>query len=392
MKPRAKAAAVAKRRTAATGLAEPLQQIDRTWVLQRGRRLAYFAGCDYFRLASHPAVLCTLHEAVDEFGLNVAASRKTTGHHALYTRLEEDLAEFFGVEGALLISNGYMTSLAVAQALAGEFTHALIDERAHGCLQDAARILGCPVRHFRHRDVPSAVHAAQQCGPLAKLLILTDGLYSHSGEVAPLDQYLRQLPRSARFLLDDAHGAGTIGETGRGTLEFLGVPDRRIIRTITLSKAFGVYGGAILGSRSLVDKIIARSQIFVGNTPLPLPLAAAARTALKLLRTNSRFRHRLINNTRRIKAALAEAGLPGHDGPGPIVAILPRDSSEAGRLSQSLLAAGIHPPLIRYPGGPAEGYFRFVISSEHTEQQLAGLGKVLSGHRRSPTRHGTKAR
>jgi len=111
------------------GLAEPLQQVDRTCVLLRGRKLSYFAGCDYFRLSSHSDVLRALREGVDRFGLNVSASRKTTGNHALYGKLEAKLAEFFSVEAAVLISNGYMTNLAVAQALAGEFTHALIDER-----------------------------------------------------------------------------------------------------------------------------------------------------------------------------------------------------------------------------------------------------------------------
>src|SRR6185436_19832805 len=138
------------------GLAEPLQQIDRTYVLHRGRRLSYFAGCDYFRLSSHPEVLRALRDGLDRFGLNVSASRKTTGNHALYGQLEHKLAEFFGVEAAVLVSNGYMTNLAVAQALAGEFTHALIDERSHGCLFDAAKLLDCSLLSFKHRDPASA--------------------------------------------------------------------------------------------------------------------------------------------------------------------------------------------------------------------------------------------
>ena len=245
----------------ADGLAEPLQQIDRTHVLHRGRKLSYFAGCDYFRLSSHPEVLRALREGLDRFGLNVAASRKTTGNHALYGQLEQKLAEFFGVEAAVLISNGYMTNLAVAQALAGEFTHALIDERAHGSLLDAAKLLDCPVRTFKHRDPASAANAAREVGRKAKLVLLTDGLFSHSGEMAPLDQYLQLLPANTTLLVDDAHGVGTLGKTGRGTAEFLGVPGRRLIRTITLSKAFGVYGGAVIGSYAVRKKIVARSRL-----------------------------------------------------------------------------------------------------------------------------------
>src|SRR5690606_9263144 len=118
-------------------LPEPLQQIDRTYVRAGKRRLSYFAGCDYFRLASHPKVLRALNEGVKKNGLNVAASRMTTGNHELYGKLEKALAQFFGSESALIVSNGYVTNLIVAQALAGEFSHVVMDEKAHPSLLDA---------------------------------------------------------------------------------------------------------------------------------------------------------------------------------------------------------------------------------------------------------------
>jgi len=361
-------------------LSEPLQQVDRTFVLHRGRKLAYFAGCDYFRLASHPAVVSAVHEGLDRFGLNVAASRKTTGNHRLYGELETELVRYFHVEAAVLVSNGYMTNLAVTQALAGEFTHALIDERSHGCLGDAGKLLGCPVVQFRHRDSASAAQAARRCGKRSRLLLLTDGLFSHSGEVAPLKEYLRELPASATLLVDDAHAAGVLGKTGRGTVEYLGVPTERIIQTITLSKALGVYGGAVLGSTPLRNKIIARSRLFVGNTPLPLPLVCGALAALEILRANPQLRRRLAVNTNYVKAALQEAGLPMNGGPGPIIPIIPSDARAATRIKSELLKAGIHPPLINYLGGPSDAYFRFVFSSEHTTEQLDALVAVLREH------------
>jgi 7-keto-8-aminopelargonate synthetase-like enzyme len=359
-------------------LAEPLQQIDRTFVLRRGRKLAYFAGCDYFRLASHPKVLQAVHEGLERFGLNVAASRKTTGNHVLYGRLEQSIARFFDVEAAVLISNGYMANSAATQALNGESDLALIDERSHGSLLDASKLLDCPVRPFKHRDPESARQAARSTGRRARILLLTDGLYSHSGEVAPLNAYLRFLPANARLLVDDAHGAGTLGGHGRGTTELLGVSDDRLIRTITLSKAFGVYGGAVIGPQMVREKIIARSRVFVGNTPLPLPLAFAALVALEVFRGDASLRHRLASNTRRIKTALREAGFAINDGPGPIIPFIPTNAREAARLEKKLSEAGIHPPLIHYPGGPAGGYFRFVICSEHTAGQIDGLIQVLS--------------
>jgi 7-keto-8-aminopelargonate synthetase-like enzyme len=358
-------------------LAEPLQQIDRTFVLHRGRKLSYFAGCDYFRLSSHPAVLAAFRKGVENFGLNVSASRRTTGNHLLYEELEHRLASFFGVEASVFVSNGYSTNLAVAQALAGRFTHALADERAHLSQLDAMRMLGIKTEFFRHRDPQQAALAAHRMGRSAKVLLLTDGLFSHSGQVAPLDEYLRLLPKKVTLLVDDAHGAGTIGKTGRGTPEFLGVTTRRIIQTVTLSKAFGVYGGAVLGSRKLCEKIAAHSRIFTGNTPLPLPLANAALASLKILRADHSLRRRLALNTSRVKGALAEAGCTLPHGPGPIVPIIPRNARERAVLQRRLLAADIHPPFIRYPGGNPHGYFRFVISSEHTTAQLDALIAAL---------------
>lgn len=362
-------------------LAEPLQQLDRTFVLHRGRKLAYFAGCDYFRLSSRPEILQALTHGLDQFGLNVAASRKTTGNHPLYGQLEDELARFAAMPAALLVSNGYITNLAVAQALAGTFTHALIDQRAHGSLQDAAQMLGCPVIFFPHRDSASAAHLSRRLGSRAKIVLLTDGLFSHSGEVAPLDAYLRDSPPRTTLLVDDAHAFGVLGKTGRGTAEFLGLPaSPRLIQTVTLSKSLGTYGGAILGTQELRERIITRSRLFVGNTPLPLPLTAAALTALGLLRGEPNLRRRLHFNASYVKAALREAGLSINDGPGPIIPIQPRSASDVTRLKRTLLKADIHPPYINYLGGPKDGYFRFVISSEHTAAQLDTLVKVLTRH------------
>ena len=356
---------------------EPLQQIDRTCVRFRHRRLAYFSGCDYFRLASHPRVIAALHAGVKKFGLNVAASRLTTGNHLLYTRLETELADFFAAESATLVSNGYVSNLVAAQALAGNFSHALIDDDTHASVSDAARLLDCPVLQFKSRDVDALAAAVQRCGPGSKLLVLTDGMFSRDGSAAPLAQYLKILPKDALILVDDAHGAGVLGRTGKGTVEHAGVSRRQIIQTVTLSKSFGAYGGAILGTARLRQRIMDRSHIFVGGTPLPLPLANAALAGVRILKATPSLRRRLLENATYVKAALRESGLPLAETPGPIVPVFPQRPSESARLQRALFAAGIYPPFIKYPGGPPNGYFRFVISSEHTRPQLDALLKVL---------------
>ncbi len=390
--PTQRAPAIRLPRTA-DGLAAPLQQVDRTHVLDHGRKLVYLAGCDYFRLASHPQVLAAIQRGLDEFGLNVAASRRTTGNHRLYETLEAAAAGFFHVEAASLISSGYQSNLCVAQALAGEFTHAVLDERAHGSLQDAAQLLGVAIRAFRHLDPADAKRAIKGCGARARIVLLTDGLQAHSGEIAPLADYLSLLPRTGRLWVDDAHGAGVLGRHGRGTLEYLGVDranDGRVIQTTTLSKAFGAYGGLVLGSRALRRQIVERSRIFVGNTPLPLPLAAGALKAMEMVRAHASLRRRLTFNTAYVRAALREAGVTVNDGPGPIIPIHPRSAGEAEKLCRALRRAGIHPPLIQYQGGLGSTYFRFALSSEHDGEQLertvnAIIRTLRAGVRPSPT-------
>ena len=253
---------------------EPLQPAGRNHVLLRGRKLLHFSGCDYFRLASHPVVQQAAADGLKTLGLNVAASRLTTGHHPIYEKLESALAQFFGAPDALLLPGGYQTSTVVAQALAGEFTHAFLDERAHSALRDAAMHLNCAVVPFLHRDAASLKRLIRSVGLKARILLLTDGMFAHDGSAAPLRDYLKVLPRTAKLLVDDAHGAGVLGAKGQGTLEHEGVGRSRIIQCVTLSKAFGVYGGAVLGSGTLRGKILSRSRAFIGCTPLPLPLAA----------------------------------------------------------------------------------------------------------------------
>ena len=156
-------------------------------------------------------------------------------------------------------------------SLAGQFSHALIDERAHVALRDAARFLDCPVLKFKHRNVDDFAGTLRLCGRGARPIVLTDGMFPHDGSIAPLGAYLKLLPRDGLPLVDDAHGAGTLGRTGKGTIELENVSRECVIQCVTLSKAFGVYGGAVLCSRAMRQRIVERSHIFVGRRGRPSP-------------------------------------------------------------------------------------------------------------------------
>jgi 7-keto-8-aminopelargonate synthetase-like enzyme len=361
---------------------EPLQQLDRTCVRWRGRKLSCFSGCDYFRLTSHPAVLDAARSALKTYGLNVAASRMTTGNHRIYGLLESALADFFGAADALLLPDGYLTGIAVVQALAGTCSHALVDQKAHPALLDAAQLLDCPVLKFGHRDAAELERALTRCGPLARPVVFTDGMFAHDGSIAPLKACLQLLPADGLMIVDDAHGAGVLGRTGKGALEAEGVDRRRIIQCITLSKAFGAYGGAVLGTPTLRRRILTRSRLFIGSTPLPPPLANAALTAVKTLKSDKSLRRRLFQNSNYVKSALRYAGLEIPATPGPIIPLHVAGEAGVAQLKRRLLAAGIYPPFLKYPGGPTNGCFRFVISSEHSRAQLDALIEVLTQRRR----------
>jgi 8-amino-7-oxononanoate synthase len=355
---------------------EPLQQVDRTYVRYKGQRLSYFAGCDYFRLSWHPDVECAAIDGLKKYGLSVAASRLTTGNHKLFIEVEKELARFFDSPAALLVSNGYNTNGIVAQALRETVSHVLIDAKAHVSLQDAARQFDCPVIRFAHRNCDDVRRKLPRAAK--RIALLTDGMFAYDGVIAPLDRYMKILPRTAVMLVDDAHAAGVLGCTGKGTLEETGIGRNRVIQTITLSKAFGAYGGAILCDQSFRECLIQKSGMFAGSTPAPLPLVNAAIKAIRILKRDKTFRRRLVSNIQFVKSSLVAHHPTIVQSPAPIITLVPATAAEAAATCKRLIAHKVFPSFIQYPGGPANGYFRFVISSEHTKEQLFDLVCALS--------------
>jgi glycine C-acetyltransferase/8-amino-7-oxononanoate synthase len=211
-------------------------------------------------------------------------------------------------------------------------------------------------------------------------------MFSHDGSVAPLREYLKILPAGGMILVDDAHGAGVLGATGKGTLELEAVTRKRIIQCATLSKAFGAYGGVALVTSALRKKILARSRAFAGTTPLPPPLAGAALTAMKILRREPARRNKLFQNLIYVRTKLRAAGWNLAETPGPIVRLPALSEIQVADLKTRLLAAGIYPPFLKYGGASAQGIFRFVIASEHTRAQLDQLIAGLMAFKSRPVK------
>jgi len=356
-------------------LGPPLTFLDPTHVDFEGRKLLFFGGIDYHRLSWNPVVIEALKAASERYGLSPSGSRTTTGNHPLYVKLEAAVAGFFGTESAAVFGSGYLANTVLLQAVSSDFDLFLIDEQCHSSITDAVRQSGKHVVSFAHLDGDDlAKRMGRNLGPGQRPLILTDGVFPARGEIPPLRSY-SDIARDygGVILVDDAHGVGVVGPTGKGSAECEGIAHGAFYLTGTLSKGFGVFGGIIPGAEDLIRRIHVESPAFVGSTGLPLPIAAAAITSVTYLQDNLSLITGLQERSLRLKDELRGLGFDLLLSPAPIISITLGDERKNASLRDLLISRGIYPPFNQYPGSPKGGHFRFALSSVHTEDQVGQL-------------------
>ena len=365
--------------------APAFQASDATTVtLADGRVVVSFGGCNYLGLASHPAVVDAVRVALEVFGLSATASRETTGNATPHESLELELAEFLNVERALLVPDGYIANIAACQGFAGRgVSVALIDERGHASLADAARTAGLRVVRYDHACPESVAEALRTARPSAAV-VMTDGVFTADGELAPVADLLGELGAHDWLLVDDCHGLGTVGRGGRGSVAEARLDDPRVVVTSSLAKGLGGAGGIVAGSGSFVTHCH-RSSGYICTTPIAPALAEGTRAALSVLRAEPGLLDTLHANAVRLRSGLRRLGLISDtdDRATPLAAFTIGDTPTMERLASGLLDDGYRVPLIRYPGGPAEAYFRLSVNAEHTAEQIDGLLHAFE-HRLSP--------
>ena len=359
-------------------LPRAIQPDGATHVRWRGRRLIYFGGCDYYRLAHQPKLLKAHALGAARDGLGTGASRMTSGNYPSHDKLEKSLVKFFGCETATVVGNGYLANLALGQATCGRFDVAFIDEKVHLSLRDAAQFLDCPVVFYGHCDADDLAKRVIRRRTAKRVVLMSDGVFGATGRIAPLAGLAKRLPRSATLWIDDAHGVGVLGNRLRGTAEQGGLEGRRVIQSVVFSKALGSFGGAILGPRWLRAELLDGSPIVTGSSSLPSGLARATLASLELLRARPGLAKRLRRKTAFVKEKLLAAGVPVGDLAFPVFS-LECSGKKAAAMRRRLLTAGIYPSCIHYRTGSDGAFYRFAISSEHTRGQLEGLVAVLSG-------------
>ena len=266
----------AQLRRARTTVEAPAKCGQRVVRIAGGRELVDFSSNDYLGLAQHPALAAAMAACAAQLGAGSGASHLVTGHGSEHARLEEELAAFTGRERALLFSTGYMANLAVMAALAGRNECVLLDRLCHASLIDGARLAGAVLRRYGHADVDSAARLLAS-DPRRTALLATDGVFSMDGDLAPLPQLARAAGAADAWLMvDDAHGLGVVGESGRGVLEHFALSEAEVpILVGTLGKAFGSFGAFVAGTADLIEFLMQKARPYIYTTALPQPVAAA---------------------------------------------------------------------------------------------------------------------
>lgn len=348
-----------------------------------GRERDYFSGTGYLGLQSHPLVLQAAVETIQRYGLATATSRGGYGEHAVYDAFEKEARDFFGAERVLYYPSGYMSTAIIAQGLCERYERIFIDDQAHYSLWDGARSTGKPLAPFHHCDPQSLAETLRrELRPGERPLVVSDGVFPISGEIAPLPAYLAILDEypGGWLGLDDAHASGVLGERGRGSLDHFGLDRPNALAGHTLSKGIGGYGGLIAGPAGLLEELGRFSKVGVGASPPPLPIAAASRQALAL--ADADRRRRLWANVSRARSGLRGLGWALEDSPVPVLCLRALPGVDLARLKEALFERDVCVAHVTgYSSTPPGGALRVAIFASHSEEQIdrfvATLGALL---------------
>ncbi len=343
------------------------------------RALVNFSSNDYLGLANHQRLREAAHRAIDEFGVGSGASPLVSGHLRVHARAEQRFAEFAGLPRALLFGSGYAANLGILGAFGGRDTAVFSDELNHACLIDGARLSRGAVHRYPHGDL-AALAAALKESDAAVRIVATDAVFSMDGDIAPLPGLLELCDRhDAWLLVDDAHGMGVIGATGRGTLEHFALRSPRIIYMATLGKALGGYGAFVAGESNVVEWLVQRARTYIYSTGLPPAAAATAIAALDLIEGDSSLVATLRDHIARFAAALKRAKVTATPSPTAIQPIVVGPAERALQASARLQERGFLVPAIRPPTVPdGTSRLRISLSAAHSAAEIEDLVTSLA--------------
>jgi 8-amino-7-oxononanoate synthase len=347
-----------------------------------GVELLTFCSNDYLGLASHPALIQAACEGAKLYGVGAGASHLITGHSLAHHQLEESLAGFSGLPAALLFSTGYMANLGVITALVSRNDALFADKLNHASLNDAALLSRAQFKRYAHLDL-AALEGQLAASSARRKLVVSDAVFSMDGDLAPLPALLALCEKyDAWLLLDDAHGFGVLGKTGRGILEFypslVSHTPSRLIYMATLGKAAGVSGAFVAGSQELIGGLVQNARAYIYTTATPPMLAVALQESLRIIAAEGWRRERLAQLIAQLRDGLKLLRWQLMPSVTPIQPLLIGSSKEAVAVSQALQEKGLLVPAIRPPTVPqGTARLRISLSAAHSREDVELLVDTL---------------
>lgn len=337
-----------------------------------GRDVVLLGSNNYLGLSTHPQVIAAAVEATQTFGTGASGSRLISGNNERYTTLETNLAKTKNTEASLVFSSGYAANTSVIPILAGEGDLILSDALNHASIIDGCRLSRATKKVYRHCDVEHLKSLLSASTAFRRRLVVTDGVFSMDGDIAPLpDIYNLATEYDAMLLVDDAHGFGVLGRDGSGTVTHFGLENRDIIQMGTLSKAIGALGGYIAGSQALIELLINKARGFIFTTGLPPATLAAANAALDVMRASPELRQRLLSHAEHLKTALIDLGYTLLPSETQILPVMLGNPQHATSTAEALLAEGVFAPAIRPPAVPPDtSRLRLTVMATHIEAEI----------------------
>ncbi len=344
-----------------------------------GKSLINFCSNDYLGLAGHPDIAAALKAGVDQYGTGSGASHLISGHSTAHQHLEEQLAAFTGRPRALLFSTGYMANLGVINALVNRHDLVLEDQLNHASLLDGGHLSRADYKRYKHNNMQQLDYLLEQ-STASRKLIVTDGVFSMDGDLAPLPEMSAVAAQHSGWLMvDDAHGVGVLGATGAGIVEQQGLTVEQVpILMGTLGKSFGTFGAFVAGSEALIETLIQFARTYIYTTALPPAIAAASSASLQLVRREHWRREHLQQLIQRFRDGAQQLGLQLMDSQTPIQPLLINNDQLVMEVNQQLRSRGFMVGAIRPPTVPAgSGRLRITLSASHSNQQIDQLLDAL---------------
>jgi glycine C-acetyltransferase/8-amino-7-oxononanoate synthase len=348
-------------------------------VLLDGKPVLLLCSNNYLGLADHPRVREAAAEAAMRYGAGAGASRLVSGNMTIHRRLEEQLADYKHAEACLLFGSGYLANAGVVSALAREGDVVFSDSLNHASIIDGCRLARAETFVYDHCDMEHLEWGLRQAEGRGSLIV-TDGVFSMDGDVAPLERIVELAQRyDTRVMVDEAHGTGALGPDGRGAVAAAGLEDEVDIIVGTLGKSLGSYGAYVCCETSMAKYLINSARTLIFSTALPPPAVAAAMAALGLLREQPRRVEKLQRNGRVLREALAAHGLPVGESETQIVPLIVGDAADTVRASERALERGVFAQGIRPPTVPeGTSRLRLAVMASHTRSELREAAASLA--------------